>query len=205
MSNVGRQRMIYKATLGAYQWVLKSDKVDTRKLFFQGLSNGAAVSINMASAADPAHVRGVIAEGGPSAGIGFPDDIKVPLLLIYGSADNYGGLQMDDWMHLRAMPCSYNDHYLLAPVGFNLNCNRAVNGTNLMPSPQSWYDGLKAKGQDVRLELIEGGGHGMLFGEFTSSSNQLPGGRMFYRAHGASSNSRAMLQKLILEFIESKI
>lgn len=205
MSNGGRQRMIYKATLGAYQWALKNDKVDTSKLFFQGLSNGASVAINMASAADPAHVRGVIAEGGPSAGIGFPDEIKVPLLLIYGSADNYGGLQMDDWMHLRAMPCNYNDHYLLAPVGFNLNCNRAVNGTNLMPSPQSWYDGLKAKGQDVRLELIEGGGHGMLFGEFTSSSNQLPGGRMFYRAHGASANSRAMLQKLILEFIESKI
>jgi dienelactone hydrolase len=205
MSNGGRQRMIYKATLGAYQWALKSDKVDTSKLFFQGLSNGASVAINMASAADAAHVRGVIAEGGPSAGIGFPDDIKVPLLLIYGSADNYGGLQMDDWMHLRAMPCNYNDHYLLAPVGFTLNCNRAVNGTNLMPSPQSWYDGLKAKDQDVRLELIEGGGHGMLFGEFTSSSNQLPGGRMFYKAHGASSNSRAMLQKLVLEFIESKI
>jgi hypothetical protein len=58
---------------------------------------------------------------------------------------------------------------------------------------------------DSANDLIEGGGHGMLFGEFTSSSNQLPGGRKFYRAHGAPSNSRAMLQKIILEFIESKI
>ena len=110
MSNGGRQRMIFKATLGAYQWAMKNEKVDTKKIFIQGLSNGAAVALNMAGAVDGAHVRGVIAEGGPSAGIGFPDDIKVPVLLLYGTADNYGGLQQDDLMHLRAMPCGFNDH-----------------------------------------------------------------------------------------------
>lgn len=205
MSNVGRQRMIYKATLGAYQWALKSDKVDTRKIFFQGLSNGASVSINMAASADPTNVRGVIAEGGPSAGIGFPDEIKVPLLLLYGSADNYGGLQKDDWMHLRGMPCAYNDYYPLAPPGFNQTCNRTANAADPMPSPQSWFEAAKAKGQDVRFELIEGGGHGMMFGEFTSSANKLSSGRMFYRAHGASAGARNQLQKLVLEFLESKL
>lgn len=64
MSNGGRQRMIYKATLGAYRWAVESDKVDTSKIFIQGLSNGAAVAINMAGAVDPSNVRGVIAEGG---------------------------------------------------------------------------------------------------------------------------------------------
>lgn len=204
-NNAGRQRMIYKATLGAYQWVLKSDKVDTSKIFFQGLSNGAAVSINMAGAVDPVNVRGVIAEGGPSAGIGFPDDIKVPLLLLYGGADNYGGSHKDDLMHLRAMPCSYNDHYLLAPAGFNQNCSRTANPTTPMPSPQSWYDSVKAKGQDVRLEVIEGGGHGMMFAPFASSAKQLPGGRMFYISHGASADTRGRLQKLVLDFLESKL
>ncbi|MFM7012719.1 MAG: alpha/beta hydrolase family protein, partial [Betaproteobacteria bacterium] len=205
MSNGGRQRMIYKATLGAYGWAVKSDKVDTSKIFIQGLSNGAAVAINMAGAVDAANVRGVIAEGGPSAGIGFPDDIKVPLLLIYGLADNYGGLQQDDWMHLRAMPCSYNDNYRLAPVGFTQTCNRMSNPTDPMPSPQSWYEVTKAKGGDIRLELIEGGGHGMMFADFTSSSRQLAGGRMFYRSQGASADTRQKLQKLILDFIENKL
>ena len=205
MNNAGRQRMIYKATLGAYQWALQSNKVDTSRMFFQGLSNGAAVSINMAGAVDPAHVRGVIAEGGPSAGIGFPDAIQVPLLLIYGSADNYGGQHKDDWMHLRAMPCAYNDHYLLAPAGFNQDCNRTANATNPMPSPQSWYESAKAKGQDVRWVLVEGGGHGMMFADFSATSKQLSGGRMFYIAHGARADTRAQLQKLVLEFIESKL
>lgn len=78
MSNGGRQRMIYKATLGAYEWAVKSDKVDVHKIFIQGLSNGAAVAINMAAAVDSVHVRGVIAEGAPSAGIGFPNDSRSP-------------------------------------------------------------------------------------------------------------------------------
>jgi hypothetical protein len=76
---------------------------------------------------------------------------------------------------------------------------------NPMPSPQSWYDSVKAKGQDVRLELVEGGGHGMMFAEFTGTSKQLPGGRMFFISHGATADTRAKLQKLVLEFIESKI
>jgi len=205
MSNGGRQRMIYKATLGAYAWALKSEKVDTRKIFIQGLSNGAAVAINMAAAVDSANVRGVVAESAPSAGIGFPNDIKVPLLLIYGTADNYGGLQLDDYMHLRAMPCSYNDHYRLAPSGFSEACNRTTNPANAMPSPQTWYEGIKSKGQDVRLELMDGGGHGMMFADFSSSVKPLPGGRMFYRSHGAAPATRQRLQRLVLDFIESKL
>ncbi len=205
MSNGGRQRMIYKATLGAYEWAVKSDKVDVHKIFIQGLSNGAAVAINMAAAVDSVHVRGVIAEGAPSAGIGFPNDIKVPLLLIYGSADNYGGLQPTDYMHLRGMPCGYNDHYRLAPPGFSETCNRTTDSANAMPSPQKWYEDTKANGKDVRMELIDGGGHGMLFADFSSSVRQLPGNRMFYRSHGAPTGSRLRVQKLVLDFIESKL
>lgn len=205
MSNGGRQRMIFKATLGAYHWALKNAKVDTDKIFIQGLSNGAAVAINMAGAVDDAHVRGVIAEGGPSAGIGFPDDIKVPVLLLYGTADNYGGLRQDDWMHLRAMPCGFNDLYPLAPQGFTLTCSRSSNPASPMPSPLAWYETIKAKGQDVRLELIEGGGHGMMFAEFSSSSRQLSGGRMFYRSNGAAADTRRKLQYLVLDFLASRL
>lgn len=205
MSNGGRQRMIFKATLGAYRWAVKNEKIDTSKIFIQGLSNGAAVALNMANAVDGTHVRGVIAEGGPSAGIGFPDDIKVPVLLLYGTADNYGGLRKDDLMHLRAMPCGYNDYYALAPDGFAKSCNRTANPTNPMPSPLGWYETLKTKGQDIRLELIEGGGHGMMFDDFSSSSSQLAGGRMFFRSRGATTDTRQKLQKLVLDFLASKL
>jgi len=74
-----------------------------------------------------------------------------------------------------------------------------------MPSPQSWYESAKAKGQDVRWVLVEGGGHGMMFADFSATSKQLSGGRMFYIAHGARADTRAQLQKLVLEFIESKL
>lgn len=97
------------------------------------------------------------------------------------------------------------NQYRLAPAGFNQDCNRTANATNPMPSPQSWYESAKAKGQDVRLELVEGGGHGMMFADFSATSKQLPGGRMFYIAHGARADTRAQLQKLVLEFIESKL
>jgi dienelactone hydrolase len=103
MRNSARQRMIYKATLGAYQWVLKNDKVDVDNIFIQGLSNGASVAINMASSANGQHLKVVIAEGAPAAGIGFPNDIHVPLLMIYGSADVYGGTRADDLLSV-AMP-----------------------------------------------------------------------------------------------------
>ncbi len=205
MSNGARQRMIYKATHGAYLWALASDKVDTRRIFFQGLSNGASVSINMAAAADPAHVRGVLAEGGPAAGIGFPHQPRVPLLLVYGSADNYGGLRQDDLMHLRGMPCSYNDHYRLAPPGFAEACSNTANRDESMPSPYAWYQKVQAAGADVRFELVEGGGHGMLFSDFSASSRTLNGGRAFYRSSGAPAATRSRVEKMMLEFLESRL
>jgi dienelactone hydrolase len=205
MSNGGRQRMIYKATLGAYRWALLQPQIDTRKIFIQGLSNGGAVAINMAAAVDAAHVRGVIAEGAPSTGIGFPDAIQVPLLMVYGAADHYGGTHADDWMHLRAMPCAYNDHDPTAPLGFAQSCHRSRNPGQQMPSPQAWYERAKAQGQDVRFERIDGGGHGILFSDFSSSVRSLPGGRQFYRSQGAPADTRLRLQETLLAFIVERL
>ena len=78
-TNESRQRMIFKATLGAYHWIRQNPRVDTTRLFIHGLSNGGSVALNMAAVVDPAHVRVVYAEGAPSAGIGMPDQIRVPL------------------------------------------------------------------------------------------------------------------------------
>ena len=40
MTNGGRQRMIFKATLGAYHWALKNEKIDSSRIYFHGVSNG---------------------------------------------------------------------------------------------------------------------------------------------------------------------
>lgn len=205
MRNSARQRMIFKATLGAYQWVLKNEKLDTRKIFIQGLSNGGSVAINMAAFAEAKNLKGVIAEGAPAAGIGFPDDLRVPLLMIYGSADVYGGTRADDYMHVRGNACLQNEDYELAPKGFSKACNRYVHSTNLMPTPLAWYEQMKAKGFDVQFELVEGGGHGMLFDSFSSSARPMGGGRSMYMSRGASADARARLEKLVIAFLESKL
>jgi len=205
MRNSARQRMIYKATLGAYQWVLKNDKVDVYNIFIQGLSNGASVAINMASSADGQHLKGVIAEGAPAAGIGFPNDIHVPLLMIYGSADVYGGTRADDFMHVRGNACLQNDYDALAPKGFSENCNRHVNSTDAMPHPLAWFEKIKSKGSDIQFELVDGGGHGMMFDSYSASVRPLPGGRSMYTSRGASGDARTRLEKRVIAFLESKL
>ena len=205
MANAARQRMIYKATLGAFQWVSKNDKLDSNKIFVQGLSNGGSVAINMAASTDGKNLKGVIAEGAPAAGIGFPNEINVPLLMIYGSADVYGGITADDFMHLRGNSCGQNEYYELAPKGFSEDCNSSTNSFNHMPTPIAWYERIKSKGGEVKLELVDGGGHGMMFDNFSGSVRPLIGGRSFHMSRGAGPDARKRLEKLVIDFLESKL
>ena len=204
LSNAARQKMLYKVAYGAYLWAVQQEKIDASRIFVQGLSNGGSVSINLAGAVDPAHVKGVIAAGSPSAGIGFPNALKVPLLMVYGGADVYGGVLPNDFMHLRANPCTFNDFYALAPAGFGAVCNKDVGYDKSMPSPLGWFQRMKADSFDIRFELIEGGGHGMMFSDFSSSVRQV-GYNVSYQSRGASTADRQRLQKLLLDFIESKL
>lgn len=204
LSNSARQKMLFKVAYGAYTWVLKNEEIDTSRIFVQGLSNGGSVSINLAGAVDPAHVKGVIAEGSPSTGIGFPDSLKVPLLLLYGAADVYGGVLPSDFMHLRSNPCPMNDAFPMAPTGFGAVCNKDIGYDKFTPTPIAWFEKSKALGFDVRLELVEGGGHGMMFSDFSTSIRRA-GYRVTYQSRGASAADRERLQKLVLEFIETRL
>ena len=204
MSNAARQKMLYKVAYGAYLWAIHREKIDTTRIFVQGLSNGGSVSINLAGAVDPAHVKGVIAEGSPAAGIGFPNALNVPLLMLYGAADVYGGVLPNDFMHLRGNPCPFNDFYALAPIGFGAVCNKEVGYEKSMPSPLAWFQKAKEAGFDVRFELVEGGGHGMMFSDFSSSIRKV-GYSVSYQSRGASAAERQRLQRLLLDFMESKL
>jgi hypothetical protein len=64
VSNEARQRMLLSTAWAAYQWAITRPDIDARRIYFFGISNGAAVVANLAAMVDPAHVRGIIAETG---------------------------------------------------------------------------------------------------------------------------------------------
>ena len=151
VTNESRQRMNYKATLGAYQWALTNEKVDTSRIYFHGLSNGANVVVNMAGAVDPAHVKGVFAEGTMMSGIGVPDKINVPVRLIFGKQDNYGGRAQDEWRWTLKEACLFNGKTqgFIQPTGSAQRCNMESNPQGLTESPIEWFDAQKKSGADI--------------------------------------------------------
>lgn len=164
MTNGARQRMIYKATLGAYLWALKQPQIDNTRLFFHGVSNGGSVLLNVAAAVDPAHVKGVFSEGATPAGIGMPNKLLVPLRLIFGKLDNYGGKAEDDWMWNRIESCTTVEHYRLAPPGTAEFCNGRTHPQGNSITPFEWFERQKAGGADIEIWFYEDAAHGILAG-----------------------------------------
>lgn len=183
-TNESRQRMIFKATLGAYRWALKNDTIDTTRIFIHGLSNGGSVALNMAAVVDPAHVRMVFSEGAPSAGIGMPDQIRVPLKMVFGKLDNYGGKTEDDWMFSRTDPCVVNQVAEEAAPGTAQRCSLFVNPHVQGISPQQWAEQLKAKGHPVEFWFYEGAAHGLLAGPIDRGMRTYGSGPTAARRYG---------------------
>ena len=163
-TNESRQRMVFKATLGAYEWAKRQSNIDPSRIFIYGLSNGGSVALNMAAVVEPEHVRAVFAEGPSPNGIGMPDKIKVPLKLVFGKLDNYGGKTEDDWMYTRADPCSFNQASPLAAPGTAQRCSAVVNPSDLTISPQAWGEKLSQEGQPVEFWFYADAAHGLLAG-----------------------------------------
>lgn len=95
-----------------------------------------------------------------------------------------GGSRADDFMHVRGNACLQNDYDALAPKGFSENCNRHANSTDAMPHPLAWFEKIKSKGSDIQFELVDGGGHGMMFDR---------------------GDARTRLEKRVIAFLESKL
>jgi dienelactone hydrolase len=163
-TNESRQRMIFKATLGAYEWAKRHARIDTSRIFIHGLSNGGSVALNMAALVDPEHVRAVFSEGPSPTGIGMPDRIRVPLKLIFGKLDNYGGRTEDDWMYTRTELCAFNRASPLAAPGTAQRCSLFVHPSDFTPSPQAWGERLRADGQPVDFWFYDNAAHGLLAG-----------------------------------------
>lgn len=167
VTNESRQRMNYKVTFGAYQWALNNEKVDTNNIYFHGLSNGANVVVNMAGAVNPAHVKAVFAEGTMMSGIGVPDKLNVPVRLIFGKLDNYGGRQQDEWRWLLKETCANNGktQNFIQPPGSANRCNVELNPSDMTQSPIEWYEEQKNAGADIDVWWYEDTAHGMFSGQ----------------------------------------
>lgn len=183
-TNESRQRMIFKVTLGAYEWALQQPRIDPTRIFFHGLSNGGSVAMNMAAVVDPAHVRAVFAEGPSPNGIGMPDRLRVPLKLVFGKIDNYGGKTEDDWMYTRADPCSFNIPSPLAAPGTAQRCSLFANPSQLTVSPQAWGEQRKGEGQPVEFWFYDNAAHGLLMGHISREMRTYGTGPTALRRYG---------------------
>ena len=202
-TNESRQRMIFKATLGAYHWARQHPRVDTTRLFVHGLSNGGSVALNMAAVVDPAHVRVVFSEGAPSAGIGMPDQVRVPLKMIFGKLDNYGGRTEDDWMHLRTDPCAVNQPAEDAAPGTTQRCSLFVNPGSQGLSPQAWGEQLRAQGQPVEFWFYEDAAHGLLAGPIDRGMRTYGTGPTASRRYGWIGATAAVADRFIADLVRT--
>jgi len=203
-SNEARQRMIFKTTLGAYEWALNQKGINTNQIYFHGLSNGAIVLANIASIVSPQHVKGVFAEGTPGMGLGLPDKLAVPLRLIYGKLDNYGGKTEEDWIWIRQDPCYTNTASTFHPKGNSQSCNVFTNNVDPTQKPIDWFNKQKELGADVDVWFYEQAAHGIFLGPV--QKNMITYGLDMKRFAwvGASQTARSKLLEDIDLFRNSK-
>ncbi len=202
VANESRQRMIFKATYGAYQWVQNQPKIDSSRIYINGLSNGGSVAVNMAGVVDPKHVPAVIAEGASPTGIGFPDKTNVPLKLVYGRLDNYGGKAEDDWMYTRSDPCGFNFAFEMAPVGVAARCSAINNPQGMVPSPLEWMSSLKAQGLPVEMLFYENAAHGILNGPMNKGTRTYGTGTTANFRYGWTGSSYDVPDKYISDIVK---
>ncbi len=160
MTNESRQRMTLKVTQGAYEWALTRDDIDTRRIFFWGVSNGATVVTVMASLADPAHVQAIFAEGLPPQGLGLPNQLRVPLHLAYGEHDDYGtrpSANQRQWF--RTARCSENTEVGDLSGRNSLACNASVNPDSRVEIVEAWFKRMQSGGQPVQMKIYKDAAH----------------------------------------------
>ena len=193
VTNEARQRMIYRAALGAYEWALRQDKIDNRRILLYGLSNGAAAVANLAAVVDPQHVIALYAEGIPGNGIGLPDELRVPLKVVFGRLDNYGGRNAEEFIWLRQEICAGNVVDFDHPAGNSAVCNRRVNPSNLTQKPIDWFEAQKAKGAPIELIWLEDTAHGVFLGPLLKNMLPLSSGQTRFAWVGGSYSARGKL------------
>ncbi len=204
IGNSQRQEMIFAATVGAVEWALKQKDIDAKRIYLYGISNGATVVVNLAAMYDKNKIKAVFSEAPAHAGMGMPDDIKAPLVLIFGKEDTYGtpvnntGLR---WLHNG--PCRLNVYIPEAPKGNSFNCN--INSSPHMSgeSHLAWYEKQKSKKKDIQMWLYDDAAHGIFNGELRQQIRSTPDGGRFNAPEGAKNDVKLKYLNDLLTYINN--
>jgi dienelactone hydrolase len=205
VSNSQRQEMIFSATVGAMEWALKQKEIDTKRIYLYGISNGATVVVNLAAMFDKNQIKAVFSEAPAHAGMGMPDDIKVPLVLIFGKEDTYGTPASNPELRWLAHgPCKLNVYIPGSPKGNSFNCNANssanLNGENHL----AWYEKQKNKNKDIQIWFYDDAAHGIFNGELRQQTRSTPDGGKFNAPEGSKIEVKAKYLNDLFEYINNK-
>jgi len=202
VTNEARQRMIFMTALAAYRWAKQRTDIDTRRIYLFGISNGAAVVANLAGLVDPLHVKGVIAEGVTPIGLGLPDEIKVPVQLVFGKLDDYGNLDPKGNRWTLTDDCSLNIQFANVPVpaGSALFCNRAHPGKPI-PNALEWVSRVQKNGGQIEVLYIEDMAHNAYAGPLVRRTATWGNGQTMGASLGATDAARVEFFSAMVNFI----
>jgi dienelactone hydrolase len=201
VSNEARQRMLLTTAWAAYQWAITRPDIDVRRIYFFGVSNGAAVVANLAAMVDPAHVRGLIAEGITPIGLGLPDKTRVPLMLAFGRLDNFGAAQDDMWRWRLTAPCRLNITFDLSPPGTSQRCSSQSQPQAWIPTPLEWVESVKAVSAPIEVAYFEDMAHNAYYGPLTIRKNTWGNGQTLNASLGATPQAREAFMAAMMAFI----
>lgn len=198
MTNEARQRMIYKVALGAVDWVVKNKDMTNGKIYIYGISNGGAVAANLAGAVSNENIQAVFAEGTTSSGLGLPFKVNVPVRILVGKQDNYGGFEEDDYIFTRRTKCFFNVVFT-QPEGTAKSCNANSNQMQTGESVSEWVERLRKQAANVDVWYYENSAHGVWAMPLTKTIKQI-GPRVLYAYTGGSVDDRVKMLNDIKSF-----
>lgn len=200
VTNEARQRMIYATALAAYEWARQRADVDTRRIYLFGISNGAAVVANLAAMVDPAHVRGVVAEGITPIGLGLPDEIRVPVLLAFGRQDDFGSPDPAMMRWDLSDDCRLNVRVDGVPPGSARRCNQSTPGQRI-PTALQWAEAVRRRGGHVDIAYFEDMAYSAWYGPLQRQRATWGNGQTLGASLGATDAARQRFFQHMREFI----
>lgn len=202
IGNAFRQMMILKTTYAAYEWILKRTDFNTSEIYFYGISNGASVVINVAGMVDKSHVKGIISEAPTPTGIGYPNEISIPIQIIFGELDDLGAQLGKKRWEIQDL-CRISVSFDFAPKGTSEDCNyKTANKSKRSISTLDWTKSvIRTQNSFIDVVFIENMAHG----GFTKGLNI--GTRDFGRgpigwSEGGTTDARNKMLDVINKFIK---
>jgi hypothetical protein len=130
--------------------------------------------------------------------------VAVPVKLVFGKLDNYGGVRQDDWMWQRQESCRVNRVAPELPKGNAQECNWRVNPEGLTEKPIDWMHRLKAKGADIDVWFYEQAAHGILQGHLDRKMLTYGTDHVTFSWTGSEAAAKEKLVADLLKLIQEK-